>query len=35
MPGISRFVSILFLIFEKRMSKKTVSGILSFVSILF
>ena len=35
MPGISRFVSILFLIFEKGMSKKTVSGILRFVSILF
>ena len=30
-----RFVSILFLIFEKEMSKKIVPGILRFVSILF
>ena len=34
-PGILRFVSILFLIFEKRKSKKSVSGILRFVNILF
>ena len=35
MPGILRFVSMLFLIFEKGMSKKTVPGILRFVSMLF
>ena len=35
MPGILRFVSILFLIFEKEMSKKIVPGILRFVSMLF
>ena len=33
--GIFRFVSMLFLIFEKGMSKKTVPGILRFVSMLF
>ena len=35
MPGILRFVSMLFLIFEKAMSKKIVPGILRFVNILF
>ena len=35
MPGILRFVSMLFLIFEKGMCKKTVPGILRFVNILF
>ena len=35
MQGILRFVSMLFLIFEKGMSKKTVPGILRFVSMLF
>ena len=35
LPGISRFVSMLFLIFEKARSKKTVSGIFRFVSVLF
>ena len=34
-PGIFIFVSMLFLIFEKRMSKKTASRILKFVSMLF
>ena len=33
--GVLRFVSMLFLIFEKAMSKKTVSEILRFVSMLF
>ena len=35
MPGILRFVSMLFLIFEKEMSKKIVPGILRFISMLF
>ena len=35
MPGILRFVSMPFLIFEKGVSTKTVPGILRFVSILF
>ena len=35
MPGILRFVSTLFLIFEKAMSKKIAPGILRFVSMLF
>ena len=35
MPGILRFVSMLFLIFEKGMSKKIAPGILRFVSMLF
>ena len=35
MLGILRFVSMLFLIFEKGMSKKTVPGVLRFVSMLF
>ena len=34
-PGISRFVSMLFLIFEKEMSKKTGPGIFRFASMLF
>ena len=34
-PGISRFVSMLFLIFEKEMSKKIAQGILRFGSMLF
>ena len=33
--GVLRFVSMLFLIFEKEMSKKTGSGIFRFVSMLF
>ena len=33
--GILRFVSMLFLIFEKAMNKKTALGILRFVSMLF
>ena len=32
---VLRFVSMIFLIFEKPMSKKTVSEILRFVSMLF
>ena len=35
MPGILRFGSMLFLIFEKEMSKKIVPGTLRFVSMLF
>ena len=35
MPGFLRFVSILFLIFEKVDKQKIVSGFLRFVSILF
>ena len=35
MPGFLRFVSMLFLIFEKGMSKKIAPGILRFVSMLF
>ena len=35
MPCFLRFVSMLFLIFEKRMSKKIVPGFLRFVSMLF
>ena len=34
-PGIFRFVSTLFLIFEKMMSKKIAPGIFRFVSMLF
>ena len=33
--GVLRFVGMLFLIFEKAMSKKNVPGILRFVSMLF
>ena len=33
--GVLRFVSMLFLIFEKGMSKKIVPGFLRFVSMLF
>ena len=33
--GVLRFVSMLFLIFEKAMSKKIAPGILRFVSMLF
>ena len=33
--GVLRFVSMLFLIFEKVMSKKIVLGILRFASMLF
>ena len=33
--GILRFVSMLFLIFEKAMNKKIALGILRFVSMLF
>ena len=33
--GVLRFISMLFLIFEKMMSKKTVLGILRFLSVLF
>ena len=35
MPGILRFVIMLFLIFEKKISKTTVPGFLRFLSILF
>ena len=35
MLGILSFVSMLFLIFEKAMSKKIALGILRFVSMLF
>ena len=35
MPGFLRFVSILFLIFEKVDKQNIVSGFLRFVSILF
>ena len=35
MPGIFRFVSMLFLSFEKAMSKKVVPGIFRFISMLF
>ena len=35
MPGILRFISMLFLIFKKGMSKKIVPVILRFVSMLF
>ena len=34
-PGILRFVSMLFLIFEKEDEQKIVSGILKFISMLF
>ena len=34
-PGILRFVSMIFLIFEKEMSKITAQGTLRFVGILF
>ena len=34
-PGISRFVSILFLIFKKANKQKTIPGILRFVIMLF
>ena len=34
-PGILRLVSMLFLIIEKHMSKRTAQGILRFVSMLF
>ena len=34
-PGILRLVSMLFLIFEKRISKKAVPGVLRFVSMHF
>ena len=34
-PGILRFVTLLFLIFEKGMSKKTAPGFLRIGSILF
>ena len=34
-PGILRFLSIIFVIFENGMSKKIVPGILRFVSMLF
>ena len=34
-PGILRFVIILFLIFEKKMNKNAVPGILRFASMLF
>ena len=33
--GVLRFVSMVFLIFEKRMIKKTMLGILRFLSVLF
>ena len=33
--GVLRFISMLFLIFEKMMSRKTVLGILKFLSVLF
>ena len=33
--GILRFVSMLFLVFEKAMNKKIALGILRFVSMLF
>ena len=35
MPGFLRFVSMLFLIFEKRDDQKIVSGFLRFVNMLF
>ena len=35
MPGILRFVNMLFLILEKGIRKKTVPGVLRFVSMLF
>ena len=35
MPGILRLISVLFLIFEKGISKETVPGVLKFASILF
>ena len=35
MPGILRFISVLFLIFEKRISRETVPGVLKFAGILF
>ena len=35
MPDFLRFVNMLFLIFEKGMSKKIVPGFLRFVSMLF
>ena len=34
-PGILRFVSMLFLIFKKEDKQKTLPGILRFLSILF
>ena len=34
-PGISRFVSMLFLIFEKAMTKNTTRRSLTFISMLF
>ena len=34
-PGILRFASMLFLIFEKRDESKTMSGILRFETMLF
>ena len=35
MPGFLRFVSMLFLIFEKGMSKNIAPGFLGFVSMIF